>query len=230
MALVWATEDGGKLWSVDQISSCAMGDRKAMMRARLQQKSRAMNLKFAADELRCDRRVVITAMLNYPGVCVAVFTMHTRWSCCIATFLATFQFEEVFTCRCADDSGVLFHADAVQHCGVLLKLLGVSFNSVGVEHMPPSTASASCCLCADPMLPVCCPYAGHVLAMCRGAGAVIYCLDKQLRAELTGLSKARLQDLLATADEVQARKDKFCKFEPKKDAGQCEPWPGLNVE
>jgi hypothetical protein len=41
--------------------------RKAKMKARLQQKSRAMNLKFAADELRRDRKVVITACLNHPG-------------------------------------------------------------------------------------------------------------------------------------------------------------------
>ena len=41
--------------------------RKAKMRARLQQKSRAMNLKYAADSLRRDRKVVITACLNHPG-------------------------------------------------------------------------------------------------------------------------------------------------------------------
>ena len=38
-----------------------------MTRARLKQKSRAISLKFAAPELRKDRKVVITAMLNHPG-------------------------------------------------------------------------------------------------------------------------------------------------------------------
>jgi hypothetical protein len=47
-----------------------MADRKAKMRARLQQKSRAMNLKYAADNLRCDRKVVITACLNHPGALI----------------------------------------------------------------------------------------------------------------------------------------------------------------
>ena len=47
-----------------------MADRKAKMKARLQQKSRAMNLKYAADALRCDRKVVITACLNHPGALI----------------------------------------------------------------------------------------------------------------------------------------------------------------
>ena len=47
-----------------------MADRMAKMKARLQQKSRAMNLKFAADNLRCDRKVVITACLNHPGALI----------------------------------------------------------------------------------------------------------------------------------------------------------------
>jgi hypothetical protein len=39
-------------------------------RIRLQQKARAINLKYASDELRKDRKVVITAMLNHPGCLV----------------------------------------------------------------------------------------------------------------------------------------------------------------
>ena len=45
---------------VAEFDSRDMADRKAMMRARLQQKSRAMNLKYASDDLRRDRKVVIT--------------------------------------------------------------------------------------------------------------------------------------------------------------------------
>ena len=40
------------------------------MRARLQQKSRSLNLKYASDDLRRDRKVVITAVLNHPGALV----------------------------------------------------------------------------------------------------------------------------------------------------------------
>eukprot|EP01048_Picozoa_sp_COSAG05_P009256 COSAG05_NODE_747_length_7566_cov_10.990759_4_plen_148_part_00 len=47
-----------------------MADRKAKMQARLQQKSRAMNLKYASDDLRRDRKVVITACLNHKGALV----------------------------------------------------------------------------------------------------------------------------------------------------------------
>ena len=47
-----------------------MSNRKAKMQARLQQKSRAMNLKYASDDLRRDRKVVITACLNHKGALV----------------------------------------------------------------------------------------------------------------------------------------------------------------
>ena len=47
-----------------------MADRKAKMQARLKQKSRAMNLKYASDELRRDRKVVLTAVLNHKGALV----------------------------------------------------------------------------------------------------------------------------------------------------------------
>lgn len=92
----------------------AQAARKAKMRARLQQKSRAMNLKYAADSLRRDRKVVITACLNHPG-------------------------------------------------------------------------------------------------------SLIYCLDDDLRAELTGLSRKQLEDLLETADE-----DMLPKSEPPKSQEQKE--------
>ena len=45
-------------------------DNKALMRARLKQKSRALNLKYASDDLRRDRNVVITACLNHKGALV----------------------------------------------------------------------------------------------------------------------------------------------------------------
>lgn len=47
-----------------------MGERETRqnkMRERLKQKSRSLNLKWASDELRRDRKVVLTAMLNHPG-------------------------------------------------------------------------------------------------------------------------------------------------------------------
>jgi len=44
--------------------------RQRKMRARLQQKSRSLNLKYASDDLRRDRKVVITAVLNHPGALV----------------------------------------------------------------------------------------------------------------------------------------------------------------
>ena len=40
------------------------------MQARLKQKSRSLNLKHASDDLRRDRRVVLTAALNHPGALV----------------------------------------------------------------------------------------------------------------------------------------------------------------
>lgn len=49
------------------VAVMAEAARRAKTRARLQQKSRAMNLKYAADSLRRDRKVVITACLNHPG-------------------------------------------------------------------------------------------------------------------------------------------------------------------
>ena len=88
--------------------------RKAKTRARLQQKSRAMNLKYAADSLRRDRKVVITACLNHPG-------------------------------------------------------------------------------------------------------SLIYCLDEKLRAELTGLSRKQLQDLLETADEDMFPKEEAPKSQEQKE-------------
>ena len=36
-------------------------------RQRLKNKSRSLNLKYASDDLRRDRKVVLTAMLNHPG-------------------------------------------------------------------------------------------------------------------------------------------------------------------
>ena len=44
--------------------------RSAMTRARLKQKTRAISIKYATEELRKDRKVVITAMLNHPGALV----------------------------------------------------------------------------------------------------------------------------------------------------------------
>lgn len=98
-----------------RVRSGAMAElRKAKMRARLQQKSRAMNLKYAADNLRRDRKVVITACLNHPG-------------------------------------------------------------------------------------------------------SLIYCLDEKLRAELTGLSRKQLQDLLETADEDMLPKEEAPKSREQKE-------------
>ena len=44
--------------------------RQAQTRARLKQKTRAISIKYATEELRKDRKVVITAMLNHPGALV----------------------------------------------------------------------------------------------------------------------------------------------------------------
>jgi len=44
--------------------------RQAIQRARLKQKTRAISIKYATEELRKDRKVVITAMLNHPGALV----------------------------------------------------------------------------------------------------------------------------------------------------------------
>ena len=41
--------------------------RRQQMRLRLQQKSRSLNLKYASKDLRCDRAVVLTAMINHSG-------------------------------------------------------------------------------------------------------------------------------------------------------------------
>jgi hypothetical protein len=55
-----------------------MADRKARMHARLKQKSRSFNLKYAAEELRRDRKVVITACLNHPGALVYCLDAELR--------------------------------------------------------------------------------------------------------------------------------------------------------
>jgi hypothetical protein len=58
--------------------TCSMADRKARMHARLKQKSRSFNLKYAAEELRRDRKVVITACLNHPGALVYCLDAELR--------------------------------------------------------------------------------------------------------------------------------------------------------
>ena len=75
--------------------------RRQQMRLRLQQKSRSLNLKYASKDLRCDRAVVLTAMINHSGSLIHCLDSDLREEVnylFIFSFLVSFSFKTLI-CR-----------------------------------------------------------------------------------------------------------------------------------
>ena len=70
--------------------------RRQQMRLRLQQKSRSLNLKYASKDLRCDRAVVLTAMINHSGSLIHCLDSDLREEVYIILLFYYFRFSFVF--------------------------------------------------------------------------------------------------------------------------------------
>ena len=62
------------------------------MRLRLQQKSRSLNLKYASKDLRCDRAVVLTAMINHSGSLIHCLDSDLREEVTLFYYFIIFSF------------------------------------------------------------------------------------------------------------------------------------------